>query len=161
MPVGKEHSAHHWLIDVNGCLVSAKHHIGSTARTWTRNGSRSLPVERKAWGCQRWAQAPKRDSEGTQARPRRLQRPLRVDRGDTRMAGPHVLRVESRAPDAIPWVGGVILDWQGFEARGAPLVDDSCQWAMPGGDMNLLSELTAMLAPQPVPDGLSRADARQ
>lgn len=132
LPVGKEHSAHHWLIDVNGCLVSAKHHIGSTARTWTRATAlgASLANERLE------AANGGRRLPNVILRAHRHVPGLYKDPSGMIVVTPAWQALTSYGwkvvPDAIPWVGGVILDWKGLRPGSLPQVDDSCQWPLPG-----------------------------
>lgn len=133
MTAGKEHSAHHWLIDVNGCLVSAKHHIGSTARTWTRATAlgASLANERLE------ALNARRDIPNVLLRAHRHVPGLYKDPSGMLIVTPAWQALTSYGwkvvPDAVPWVGGVILDWKGVRQGGLPLVDDTQQWPLPTG----------------------------
>lgn len=131
---GKAYSAHHWSIDVNGCLCSFKHHIGSTARTWTRATAlgASLANERiEALNAGR--PIPK-----VLGRAHRHVPGLYKEPGCCMVITPSWQALTSHGwkavPDAIPWVGGVILDWKGLPAGSLPLVDDTQQWALPGAE---------------------------
>lgn len=130
---GKEHSAHHWSVEVNGCLCSFKHHIGSTARTWTRATAlgASLANERLE------ALNAGRPIPRVVARAHRHVPGLYMEPGGMLVVTPAWQALTSHGwkavPDAIPWVGGVILDWKGVQKGGLPLADTTQQWAMPSG----------------------------
>ncbi len=129
---GTSHSAHHWTVTVNGCVCSFKHHIGSTARTWTRATAlgASLANERLE------ALNAHRTVPSVVCRAHRHVPGMYKEPGACLVVTPSWQALTSHGwkavPDAIPWVGGVILDWKGLPKGSLPLVDDTQQWAIPG-----------------------------
>lgn len=119
-----QRAAHHWLIRVNGCLCSFKHHIGTSGRKalYATQLSIQLAEERNA------AVDTGRDP------PKVIVRSHRHTFGYYKNAGAALITTPAWqaltsfgwkvVPSAVPEFGGVILDWRGRAKGELPYVEE-------------------------------------
>jgi len=115
-----QRAAHHWLIRVNGCLVSFKHHIGTSKRKslYATQLSAELAEERLA------------SADASKNPPSVIVRSHRHTFGCYENAGGMAITTPAWqaltsfgwkvVPSAVPEFGGVILDWRGIDNGKLP-----------------------------------------
>lgn len=115
------HAAHHWLIEIAGCLVSAKHHIGTSQRLGLQATQLGMQLAEEQLACHR---------AGHRV-PQVVIRSHRHTFGEFTEGRSMLVTTPAWqaltsfgwkvVPSAIPQLGGVVLDWRG-STNGLPRV---------------------------------------